>query len=98
MIKRPMGRSRRPEEVFMVVRPELSDLAWELLGEAATTYHFSSIDLRYEGGSYVAQLEELAALGLLARTEGSAAYMLSFTITEAGRARWAAGRQGVAGT
>jgi hypothetical protein len=59
--------------------------------ERAADMGCAGLDLRFEGGPWIGQLDRLADRGLLDKTEHEPAYMVSFMITEAGRAALAAG-------
>lgn len=61
----------------------------KLLEEAAG-YRCSGLDLRYEGGPWIGELDRLVAWGLLAFEEHGPGYMVSYTITEAGKQALAA--------
>jgi hypothetical protein len=65
---------------------EITPVMWQMLEEAATTYHFASIDLRYEGGLYIDWLNQLAALGYLDHDEDEHyGYSVSYRITDRGQ-------------
>lgn len=65
---------------------EITPVMWQLMEEAATTWHFASLDLRYEGGPYIDLLNQLAALGYLAYDESEQyGYSVRYTITEQGQ-------------
>ena len=58
--------------------------------ESAAADRYSGLDLRYEGGPWVAELDRLAALGLLTIVTHDQGYMVSYRITDAGRKALAA--------
>ena len=60
-----------------------SDRAW-LLDAAA--WKFSGLDLRYEGGPWIGELDRLCDRGLLACSIHGPDYMVGYVLTEAGKA------------
>lgn len=62
----------------------LSDDDRTLLQRAAD-WGCSGLDLRFEGGPWIGELDRLADLGYLERLEGSMGYMVSYHLTDSGR-------------
>lgn len=54
--------------------------------EEARDWKLSGLDLRYEGGPWIAVLDRLVGRGLLTVTEGTPAYFVTYQLTEAGKA------------
>lgn len=62
--------------------------------EQAAHWRYAGQDLRFEGGPWVAALDRLAERGLVTCDVGEVGYMVSYTLTEAGRAALAETAQG----
>ena len=56
-----------------------------LLQDAAA-WKLSGLDLRYEGGPWIAELDRLCDRGLLACSVHGPDYMVGYVLTEAGKA------------
>lgn len=56
----------------------------ELLEQAAG-FRCAGLDLRFEGGPWISELDRLVDWGYLAFEEHGPGYMVSYTITEAGK-------------
>lgn len=61
----------------------LTDNDRQLLEQAAG-FRCAGLDLRFEGGPWIAELDRLVSWGLLAFEEHGPGYMVSYTLTEAG--------------
>ena len=87
-----LARLRRGDGAHLGVMSNdsgLSDDDWVLLREAVGWRH-GGIDLRFEGGPYIARLDALVARGYLDLFVGDAGYMVSYRPTDAGQAALAA--------
>ncbi len=63
----------------------LSESDRALLQDAAA-WKLSGLDLRYEGGPWIAELDRLCDRGLLACSVHGPDYMVGYVLTEAGKA------------
>ena len=54
--------------------------------EQAAGFRCAGLDLRFEGGPWISDLDRLTTWGYLAYEVHDPAYMVSYLITEAGRA------------